>query len=145
MAGGGISKKCRLCKGMLHANQELYCQHCAYKNGLCTMCGKQVQDTSMYASGQLWDGSEDLVRDTIAEVQKEQEEAQRFGGRSQNAMMAEKNAMNAEKPLASLGKMSHIINAAQATDIGGAMYAPELDDSPPAAEISVTFGGEGPL
>ena len=49
MAGGG-SKRCRLCKGMLHANQELYCQHCAYKNGLCTMCGKQVTDTRCVGS-----------------------------------------------------------------------------------------------
>ena len=50
---GGGSKNCRLCKGMLHANQELYCQHCAFKNGLCTMCGVKVMNTSMYASGQV--------------------------------------------------------------------------------------------
>ena len=56
-----------------------HCQHCAYKNGLCTICGKTVTDTSMYASGQLWDGSEELVNKIIKEVQDEQEEIKKYG------------------------------------------------------------------
>ena len=34
---------CRLCKGKLH-DQGLYCQTCAYKRGICSMCGKKVLD-----------------------------------------------------------------------------------------------------
>ncbi|GBG87221.1 hypothetical protein CBR_g45280 [Chara braunii] len=41
------STKCKICKQQLHQDAA-YCQTCAYKKGICAMCGKQVLDTSMY-------------------------------------------------------------------------------------------------
>jgi hypothetical protein len=34
---------CKLCKGKIHDN-GIYCQTCAYKKGICSMCGKKVLD-----------------------------------------------------------------------------------------------------
>eukprot|EP00250_Pteridium_aquilinum_P001652 c11851_g1_i1 orf=106-396(+) len=42
----GITK-CIICKQQLHQDAK-YCQSCAYKKGVCAMCGKQVLDTSVY-------------------------------------------------------------------------------------------------
>ena len=39
--------KCELCKSVLHQEGK-YCHPCAYKKGLCAMCGKQVMDTSKH-------------------------------------------------------------------------------------------------
>ncbi|KAI5056478.1 hypothetical protein GOP47_0028296 [Adiantum capillus-veneris] len=39
--------KCIICKQQLHQDAK-YCQSCAYKKGVCAMCGKQVLDTSAY-------------------------------------------------------------------------------------------------
>lgn len=43
--------KCELCKSTLH-QQGKYCHSCAYAKGLCTMCGKQVLDTTSYKQSQ---------------------------------------------------------------------------------------------
>jgi len=42
------NKVCRLCKMQVHEDGATYCQTCAYKRGICAMCGKQILDTSMY-------------------------------------------------------------------------------------------------
>ncbi|KAL6779555.1 hypothetical protein ACKKBG_A12745 [Auxenochlorella protothecoides x Auxenochlorella symbiontica] len=39
--------KCTLCKNNLQAGYT-YCQGCAYRDGLCAMCGKKILDTSSY-------------------------------------------------------------------------------------------------
>lgn len=62
-----IDRKCRLCKTKVNQDNYHYCQgekidgpfvqeglmcsmyiDCAYKKGICAMCGKQVLDTSSY-------------------------------------------------------------------------------------------------
>ncbi|ORY96278.1 cysteine-rich PDZ-binding protein-like protein [Syncephalastrum racemosum] len=40
--------KCKICKQKVHQQQAHYCQQCAYKRGICAMCGKQVLDTTSY-------------------------------------------------------------------------------------------------
>ncbi|KAI9204245.1 PDZ-binding protein [Polychytrium aggregatum] len=40
--------KCRICKQNVHQRGSFYCQGCAYKNGICAMCGVQILDTKMY-------------------------------------------------------------------------------------------------
>uniref|UniRef100_A0A6B2LVE1 Cysteine-rich PDZ-binding protein n=1 Tax=Arcella intermedia TaxID=1963864 RepID=A0A6B2LVE1_9EUKA len=40
-------RKCRLCKQRLHL-AGYYCQDCAYKKGICCMCGVKVLNTKMY-------------------------------------------------------------------------------------------------
>ncbi|KAI9293749.1 hypothetical protein K502DRAFT_305876 [Neoconidiobolus thromboides FSU 785] len=42
------AKKCKVCKASVHQTQANYCQGCAYKKGICAMCGKQILDVSMY-------------------------------------------------------------------------------------------------
>lgn len=37
--------KCKTCKCSVH-QQGVYCSECAYKNGLCAMCGKKMVDVS---------------------------------------------------------------------------------------------------
>nr|ADE76653.1 unknown [Picea sitchensis] len=39
--------KCTICKQQLHQEGK-YCLSCAYKKGVCSMCGKQVLDTTHY-------------------------------------------------------------------------------------------------
>ncbi|KAG8998237.1 hypothetical protein FRB94_006977 [Tulasnella sp. JGI-2019a] len=41
-------RKCKDCKQTVSQNSAKYCHGCAYKKGLCSMCGKQIQDTTMY-------------------------------------------------------------------------------------------------
>ncbi|EDO33267.1 predicted protein [Nematostella vectensis] len=41
-------KKCRICKDTVHQAHSNYCQGCAYKKGICAMCGKKILDTSSY-------------------------------------------------------------------------------------------------
>ncbi|WIA42766.1 hypothetical protein OEZ86_008707 [Tetradesmus obliquus] len=43
----GKAAKCKVCKSTLH-QEGLYCHGCAYKKGLCAMCGKQILDTKNY-------------------------------------------------------------------------------------------------
>ncbi|ORX40681.1 hypothetical protein BD324DRAFT_611766 [Kockovaella imperatae] len=55
-AGAGISKgkintygnKCIDCKQSVQQNYATRCQKCAYKKGLCAICGNIVLDTSRY-------------------------------------------------------------------------------------------------
>lgn len=39
--------RCRLCQGKVLAKMH-YCNDCAHKRGICTMCGKKVLDTKSY-------------------------------------------------------------------------------------------------
>jgi len=41
-------QKCRICKSSVHQKGSHYCQGCAYKKGICAMCGKKVLDTKGY-------------------------------------------------------------------------------------------------
>ena len=38
---------CRICKSKTQVNMN-FCNDCAHKKGICTMCGKKVVDTSMH-------------------------------------------------------------------------------------------------
>ncbi|XP_067682286.1 cysteine-rich PDZ-binding protein-like [Haliotis asinina] len=40
--------KCRICKSVVHQPGSHYCQGCAYKKGICAMCGKKIIDTTNY-------------------------------------------------------------------------------------------------
>ena len=40
-------KTCRICKKTL-LQPGIYCQQCAYKRGVCSMCGKKILDTKEY-------------------------------------------------------------------------------------------------
>ncbi|CAI8011678.1 Cysteine-rich PDZ-binding protein [Geodia barretti] len=40
--------KCRICKQVVHQAGSHYCQGCAYKKGICAMCGKQIIDVKDY-------------------------------------------------------------------------------------------------
>lgn len=44
----GSFKKCRLCKCNVHHPKAHYCQGCAFKKGICSMCGKKLLDTKNY-------------------------------------------------------------------------------------------------
>ncbi|KAI4807235.1 hypothetical protein KUCAC02_027057 [Chaenocephalus aceratus] len=39
---------CRICRSSVHQHGSHYCQGCAYKKGICAMCGKKVLDTKNY-------------------------------------------------------------------------------------------------
>lgn len=127
-SGGAQSKRCRLCKAMLHGDAELYCQHCAYKHGLCSMCGKNIADTSMYASGQVWDGSEEIIKDAIAKVDEE-------------VRLEKKKAKN--KGLVAAGLLGAPDDSG-AADAAGAQ-ASEGKEEAGQEKINVTFGKDGPL
>ncbi|KAI0289462.1 hypothetical protein BC826DRAFT_957231 [Russula brevipes] len=40
--------KCKDCKQSVTQNQAKYCHGCAFKKGICSICGKQILDTSGY-------------------------------------------------------------------------------------------------
>lgn len=40
--------KCRICKSKVHQVGSHYCQECAYKKGICAMCGKKMLSTKNY-------------------------------------------------------------------------------------------------
>jgi hypothetical protein len=40
--------KCLSCKQPVHQTGSKYCQGCAYKNGICSMCGKKILDVKLY-------------------------------------------------------------------------------------------------
>jgi len=44
------AKVCRICKQSVHQAGSHYCQHCAYKRGICAMCGKQVMSSEAMKS-----------------------------------------------------------------------------------------------
>ncbi|KAH8833117.1 PDZ-binding protein [Flagelloscypha sp. PMI_526] len=39
---------CKDCKQPTTQNKAKYCHGCAYKKGICSICGKKVLDTSSY-------------------------------------------------------------------------------------------------
>jgi hypothetical protein len=41
-------QKCRICKQVVHQKSSYYCQQCAYKKGICAMCGVKILDTKSY-------------------------------------------------------------------------------------------------
>ncbi|WFD30486.1 hypothetical protein MSPP1_001507 [Malassezia sp. CBS 17886] len=43
-----VGLKCQLCKQPVRQEKATYCQACAYKKGLCAICGKQILDTKRY-------------------------------------------------------------------------------------------------
>ncbi|KAF8515958.1 PDZ-binding protein [Gautieria morchelliformis] len=53
-AGGSKSRytpyggKCKDCKQNVSQNTAKYCHGCAYKKGICSICGKKILDTTGY-------------------------------------------------------------------------------------------------
>lgn len=41
-------EKCKICKSVVHQKGSHYCQGCAYKKGICAMCGKKIIETKNY-------------------------------------------------------------------------------------------------
>ncbi|KAI0048132.1 hypothetical protein FA95DRAFT_1558403 [Auriscalpium vulgare] len=41
--------KCKDCKQTVTQNRAKYCHGCAFKKGICSICGKQILDTSGYS------------------------------------------------------------------------------------------------
>ena len=46
--GASGLRPCRVCKNRVHIAGAFYCQQCAYRNGICAMCGVKVLDTTGY-------------------------------------------------------------------------------------------------
>ncbi|PWN47799.1 hypothetical protein IE53DRAFT_390051 [Violaceomyces palustris] len=42
------ASKCKVCKQNVSMDRATYCQGCAYKRGICAICGKQILDVKMY-------------------------------------------------------------------------------------------------
>uniref|UniRef100_H2YPP9 Cysteine-rich PDZ-binding protein n=1 Tax=Ciona savignyi TaxID=51511 RepID=H2YPP9_CIOSA len=40
--------KCRVCKSLVHQIGAKFCQGCAYKKGICAMCGRKMINTTNY-------------------------------------------------------------------------------------------------
>ncbi|GBN41073.1 Cysteine-rich PDZ-binding protein, partial [Araneus ventricosus] len=40
--------QCKICRQKVHQPGSHYCQACAYKKGICAMCGKKLLDTKNY-------------------------------------------------------------------------------------------------
>ncbi|XP_064091328.1 cysteine-rich PDZ-binding protein [Macrobrachium rosenbergii] len=40
--------ECRICRTKVHQAGSNFCQGCAYKKGICAMCGKKILDTKSY-------------------------------------------------------------------------------------------------
>ncbi|GAA6007294.1 cysteine-rich PDZ-binding protein [Rhodotorula paludigena] len=45
---GGTVGRCETCRSVVARPGAKFCQGCAYKKGLCAMCGKQILDTTGY-------------------------------------------------------------------------------------------------
>ncbi|WFD19661.1 hypothetical protein MCAP1_001897 [Malassezia caprae] len=43
-----LGSQCKLCKRRVTQERATFCQGCAYKKGLCAICGKQILDTTRY-------------------------------------------------------------------------------------------------
>ncbi|KAJ9595949.1 hypothetical protein L9F63_012842 [Diploptera punctata] len=41
-------ESCRICRQKVHQVGSHYCQACAYKKGICAMCGKKLLETKNY-------------------------------------------------------------------------------------------------
>ncbi|CAG2101877.1 unnamed protein product [Medioppia subpectinata] len=44
---------CKICKQKVHQMGSHYCQSCAYKKGICGMCGTKLLDTKNYAQSSV--------------------------------------------------------------------------------------------
>ncbi|TMW64274.1 hypothetical protein Poli38472_012896 [Pythium oligandrum] len=42
-----LERSCKICKGKV-AQRAYYCNQCAYKKGICAMCGRKVVDTKKF-------------------------------------------------------------------------------------------------
>ncbi|KAL7677660.1 hypothetical protein ACOME3_003900 [Neoechinorhynchus agilis] len=40
--------RCKLCRSVIHQVGSKYCHACAFKRGICSMCGSKLYDTSRY-------------------------------------------------------------------------------------------------
>ncbi|CAK9293769.1 unnamed protein product [Gordionus sp. m RMFG-2023] len=40
--------RCRICKTSVHQAHSHYCQECAYKKGICAICGTKILNTKNY-------------------------------------------------------------------------------------------------
>ncbi len=40
--------RCRICRTKVHQCGSNFCQECAYKKGICAMCGKKIIKTKNY-------------------------------------------------------------------------------------------------
>ena len=49
--------KCGTCKKPV-TKDSVFCQHCAYKKGVCQMCGVKILDTKYYKQSVVWLRSE---------------------------------------------------------------------------------------
>lgn len=41
-------RDCRICKAKCHQVGSYYCQHCAYKKAICSMCGIKIASTKSH-------------------------------------------------------------------------------------------------
>jgi len=41
-------RECRICRTKVHQAGSHYCHQCAYKKGICAMCGVKILDTKSY-------------------------------------------------------------------------------------------------
>jgi hypothetical protein len=48
LGAGAATHKCKQCAAPLKLAGYLYCHGCAYKAGVCAMCGVKVMDTKFY-------------------------------------------------------------------------------------------------
>eukprot|EP01114_Cavostelium_apophysatum_P018650 TRINITY_DN5822_c0_g1_i1.p1 TRINITY_DN5822_c0_g1~~TRINITY_DN5822_c0_g1_i1.p1 ORF type:complete len:103 (-),score=5.46 TRINITY_DN5822_c0_g1_i1:68-376(-) len=44
---GSVFAKCKTCSAGLQSGHQ-YCQRCAYKDGICSICGVKILDTKFY-------------------------------------------------------------------------------------------------
>ncbi|XP_027194112.1 cysteine-rich PDZ-binding protein [Dermatophagoides pteronyssinus] len=44
---------CKICKQKVHQAGSHYCQSCAYKKGICAMCGSKIYDTKSYCQSSV--------------------------------------------------------------------------------------------
>mmetsp|Transcript_20613 Transcript_20613/g.29831 ORF Transcript_20613/g.29831 Transcript_20613/m.29831 type:complete len:98 (+) Transcript_20613:39-332(+) len=42
-----MERRCRICKSKVSQDAH-YCQECAYKKGICAMCGRRIASTKEY-------------------------------------------------------------------------------------------------
>lgn len=50
----GKFAECRICRQKVHQVGSNYCQGCAYKKGICAMCGKKILETKNYRQSSTW-------------------------------------------------------------------------------------------
>uniref|UniRef100_A0A834R1S2 Cysteine-rich PDZ-binding protein n=1 Tax=Sarcoptes scabiei TaxID=52283 RepID=A0A834R1S2_SARSC len=44
---------CKICKQKVHQAGSHYCQSCAYKKGICAMCGTKILNTKNYVQSSV--------------------------------------------------------------------------------------------